>query len=73
MAPLSTAKLDGRRERREHQPRTDRFAERVADDESRLCVHDRSQIDEAAEDCDIGYPSGEDHVAFGGGQQTTTR
>ena len=47
-------KFDCRRERRERQPRIDPSAERVADDAPRPCIHDRSQIDEAAEDRHVG-------------------
>ena len=46
--------LDRRRERRKGQPGIDPPAERVADDAPRPCIHDRSQIDEAAEDRDVG-------------------
>ena len=48
------AMLDRRRQRGKGQPRIDPSAERVADDAPRPCIHDRSQIDEAAEHGDVG-------------------
>ena len=48
------AALDRRRERRERQPGIDPPAERVADDAPRPYIHDGGQVDEAAEDGDVG-------------------
>ena len=46
--------LDRRRQRRKRQPGIDPSAERVACDAARPRIHDRGQVDEAAEDRDIG-------------------
>ena len=48
------AALDCRRERRKGQPGIDPPAERVAHDAARPRVHDRREVDEAAEDGDVG-------------------
>ena len=48
------AALDRRHERCKGEPGIDPPAERVAHDASRPRIHDRSQIDEAAEDGDVG-------------------
>ena len=48
------AAFDRRRQRRKSEPCVDPSADRVAHDAARPCIHDRSQVDEAAEDRDIG-------------------
>ena len=48
------AALDLRRQRRKGQQRIDPPVERVTDDAAQPRVHDRGQIDEAAENGDVG-------------------
>ena len=50
------AAFDRRRQRRKGQPGIDPPAERVGQDAARPRIHDRRQVDEAAEDRDVGPP-----------------
>ena len=53
-ADRRVAVLDRRRECRKGEPGIDPSAERVTHDASRPRIHDRGQVDEAAEDGDVG-------------------